>query len=114
VTGVRTRLFWWKYRDSNISSWTTVLKTCTRLQVVYTIHMARVNVYVPDELAKEARKAGLNVSAITQKAISAALAEMSTDAWLTSLARNPRRKVTHMSVLNALDASRAEASTRHG
>jgi post-segregation antitoxin (ccd killing protein) len=82
--------------------------------IVYTIHMTRVNVYVPDELAREAKKAGLNVSAITQKAISAALAEQSTDAWLTSLARHFRRKVTHQDVLNALDASRDEASTRHG
>ena len=81
---------------------------------VYTIHMARVNVYVPDGLAEEAKKAGLNVSAITQEAISAALAEQSTDAWLTSLTRRPRRKITHETVLDALDASRDEASTRHG
>jgi post-segregation antitoxin (ccd killing protein) len=82
--------------------------------IVYTMHMTRVNVYVPDELAKEAKKAGLNVSAITQKAISAALAEQSTDSWLMTLARRPRRKTTHQDVLKALDASRDEASTRHG
>jgi post-segregation antitoxin (ccd killing protein) len=75
--------------------------------------MARVNVYVPDGLAEAAKKAGLNVSALTQEAISAALSAQSTDAWLTSLARRPRRKVTHQAVLNALDQSRDEASTRH-
>jgi post-segregation antitoxin (ccd killing protein) len=85
-----------------------------REPIVYTIHIARVNVYVPDELAREAKRAGLNVSAITQKAISAALAEQSTDAWLKSLARLSRRKVTHQGVLNALDAGRDEATTRHG
>lgn len=78
------------------------------------MRMARVNVYVPDELAKEAREAGLNVSAITQRAISTALAEQSTDLWLSSLKRPSRRKVTHRAVLEALDASRDEASTRHG
>lgn len=76
--------------------------------------MARVNVYVPDELAKEAIEAGLNVSAITQRAISAAPAERSTGKWLSPLTRHSRRKVTHQVVLEALDASRNEASTKHG
>jgi post-segregation antitoxin (ccd killing protein) len=76
--------------------------------------MARVNVYVPDRLAEEAKKAGLNVSAITQEAISSALAERSTDAWLATLARRPRRRVSHQAVLAALDASRDEAPSRHG
>jgi post-segregation antitoxin (ccd killing protein) len=76
--------------------------------------MSRVNVYIPDGLADEAKKAGLNVSAITQKAIAAALAEQSTDAWLASLAGRPRPKISHQAVLEALDAGRDEAPTRHG
>ncbi len=75
--------------------------------------MARLNVYVPDGLAERAEKAGLNVS-VTQQAISVVLAEQSTDAWLTSLARPSRRKITHQGVLDALDASRDEAHTRDG
>ena len=37
------------------------------------MRMARVNVYLPDELASGARDAGLNVSALTQEAVRQAL-----------------------------------------
>ena len=47
--------------------------------------MARLNVYVPDELAEAARAAELNVSAITQAAIRRALDADSVGAWLDSL-----------------------------
>jgi post-segregation antitoxin (ccd killing protein) len=76
--------------------------------------MARLNVYVPDELAEEARSAGLNVSALTQDAIRATLAAGSTDAWLATLRDGPARTATHDAVLDALDAARAESPTRHG
>ena len=33
------------------------------------MRMARVNVYLPDDLAEAAKKSGLNVSALTQEAI---------------------------------------------
>jgi post-segregation antitoxin (ccd killing protein) len=76
--------------------------------------MARINVHVPDELAEAARRAGLNVSSLTQGAIRTALASDSTDAWLASLRPAPPHKATHESALGALDAVRDEASTRHG
>ncbi len=47
--------------------------------------MARLNVYVPDDLAEAARTAELNVSAITQDAIRRALDANSVGAWLDSL-----------------------------
>jgi post-segregation antitoxin (ccd killing protein) len=49
------------------------------------MRMARVNVYLPDELATGARSAGLNVSALTQDAVRQALATRQTDAWLDGL-----------------------------
>lgn len=52
---------------------------------VYSMRMARVNVYLPEELAKGARSAGLNVSALTQDAVRQALATRQTDAWLDGL-----------------------------
>jgi post-segregation antitoxin (ccd killing protein) len=76
--------------------------------------MARINVYVPDDLAEAARRAGLNVSSLTQGAIRATLARDSTDAWLASLRPEPRHNATHESALSALDAVRDEAPTRHG
>ncbi len=43
------------------------------------MRMARVNVYVPDELAEKAKVAGLNVSSLTQEAFAVpSLADLST------------------------------------
>lgn len=71
--------------------------------------MARVNVYLPDELAEEARAAGLNVSNITQEALRRELTGRRTSAWLGKVSRLPRSGVTHDEVLHALDDARAEA-----
>jgi post-segregation antitoxin (ccd killing protein) len=71
--------------------------------------MARVNVYLPDDLAEDARAAGLNVSAITQDALRSELASAQTTAWLKRVRRHRSPKVTHDHVLAALDAVRAEA-----
>jgi post-segregation antitoxin (ccd killing protein) len=70
--------------------------------------MAWLNVYVPDELAERARAADLNLSALTQAAITDELQRRATDAWLTSLP-SPTSHVSHEAALAALDAGRAEA-----
>jgi post-segregation antitoxin (ccd killing protein) len=72
------------------------------------MRMARVNVYLPDELAREARAAGLNISKVTQEALSDTLAHSKTDRWLDRLDRLPRANVPHASVIDAIDESRAE------
>jgi post-segregation antitoxin (ccd killing protein) len=69
--------------------------------------MARVNVYLPDDLARAAREAGLNVSAMTQQAISDALARRATEAWLEGLG-TAESALTRIDVLEALDAVREE------
>ncbi len=69
--------------------------------------MARLNVYVPDDLAKAAREAGLNVSALTQQALSEALQRHATDIWLDQVGI-PDSQVTHVEVLQALDEARDE------
>ncbi|MGB3186613.1 MAG: type II toxin-antitoxin system CcdA family antitoxin [Ornithinimicrobium sp.] len=77
--------------------------------------MTRLNVYLPTELAAEAKKAGLNLSAVTQEAVRRTLAERSTDAWLATVTNTPStERVTHNRALAALDAARDEAPTRHG
>ena len=86
----------------------------TRTSSVYTMHMARINIYVPDELAEEAKRSGLNVSSLAQRAIRASLAAQSTDQWLRTLRPAPPHTSTHESVVRALDAARDEAPTRHG
>lgn len=76
--------------------------------------MARLNVYLPDELAAAAKEAGLNVSAVTQAALRRCLEARSTDRWLATLPPAPPQDATHDSVLAALDAVRGDAPTRHG
>jgi post-segregation antitoxin (ccd killing protein) len=70
--------------------------------------MARVNVYLPDELAEEARAAGLNMSQLTQAALRRELAGRRTTAWLGRVRDERPGSVTHEQVLLALDAVRAE------
>ena len=74
---------------------------------MYLVCMARLNVYVPDELADAARSAGLNISALTQRALTTALARAETESWLARFdERTPR--VRHDEVTAALDEARDE------
>jgi post-segregation antitoxin (ccd killing protein) len=74
--------------------------------------MARLNVYVPDDLATRARQAGLNVSALTQQALASALAGEATDAWLRSLPKPGATPTAVADVLAAIDAGRDELDAR--
>ena len=69
--------------------------------------MARVNVYLPDDLAGAAREAGLNVSSIAQEALRDRLRADSTSAWLDRVASLPAIGVSHQQMVAALDAARA-------
>ena len=70
--------------------------------------MARINVYLPDDLADAARASDLNVSAITQAAIRSALEAQSVNVWLDSLTTLGSVTVTHEQVERAVDEARAE------
>lgn len=74
---------------------------------VYNVCMARLNVYVPDELAERAKAADLNVSALAQAAIADELQRQAMDSWLGALPA-PRGTVSHRTVLEALDGAREE------
>jgi post-segregation antitoxin (ccd killing protein) len=78
--------------------------------------VARLNIYLPDELAEQARAAGLNLSAVTRDAVRQTLAARSTDEWLARLARRAvaGHDVDHDAAMAALDAARDEAPTHHG
>lgn len=73
------------------------------------MRMARVNIYLPYDLAAEAKAAGLNVSGIAQEALRAELAARRVAAWLDGVAALPPTGVTHEQVLAALDEARREA-----
>ncbi|RZQ60059.1 type II toxin-antitoxin system CcdA family antitoxin [Amycolatopsis suaedae] len=69
--------------------------------------MARLNVYVPDELAERAKAADLNISALAQAAIADELQRQATTSWLETLPA-PRATVSHHAALEALDGARSE------
>lgn len=72
------------------------------------MRMARVNVYLPDELAEQARAAGVNISGVTQDAIRGVLAGTDTDRWLERLRSLPTTEISHERVIHALDQARDE------
>ena len=74
--------------------------------------MARVNVYLPDDLAERAKLAGVSISAVTQDALRGALAAMDTDEWLDRLDRRSGAEVEHERVLGALDEAREDFGAR--
>lgn len=69
--------------------------------------MARLNVYVPDELADRARARGLNVSALTQAAIAAELGIDATSNWLAGLPV-VAPSISHEAAMEALESARED------
>jgi len=53
------------------------------------MRMARVNVYLPDELAERVKVADINVSALTQRALEAELRRRSMADWWEQVRRLP-------------------------
>jgi post-segregation antitoxin (ccd killing protein) len=72
------------------------------------MRMARVNVYLPDDLAEASRAAGLNVSRIAQDALRAALEATATSTWLDGVRTLPPTGITHDDALDAVRAARDE------
>lgn len=70
------------------------------------MRMARVNVYLPDDLAAEAKAAGLNVSNLTQQALRSALAASRVDAWLDDIAAVRPLGISHRAVAEAVSAAK--------
>ncbi len=70
--------------------------------------MTRLNIYMPDELAEKARARGLNISALTQAAVTAELTRSATAEWLEGIPPRPAARIDHASALNALEAERDE------
>ena len=67
------------------------------------MRMARVNVYLPDELACRAREAKLNISALTQQAVEAELRKNAWNEWLDKLEdRAPWPAITHERIVQVM------------
>lgn len=66
------------------------------------MRMARVNVYLPDDLADQAKDAGLNVSSLTQGAVRSALSAKGTSGWLRRVGALSPTGVEHEAVISAI------------
>ena len=75
---------------------------------MYDIYMARVKVYLPDDLAETARAVGLNVSRLTQEAIRRAVEVQALDRWLEQAASLPRLGIDQEAVEQAMTAAKDE------
>jgi len=72
------------------------------------MRMARVNVYLPDELAAEAKAVGLNVSNLTQEALRSALAASRVNEWLDDVTAMRPLGISHRAVAFAVAAAKDE------
>ena len=70
--------------------------------------MARVNVYLPDDLAAEAKAASLNVSNLTQQALQRALGVRRVDEWLEGIGAMRPLGVDHDAVALAVADAKDE------
>ena len=75
------------------------------------MYVARVNVYLPDELVEELRAAGLNLSMVTRVAVHRELTRSRTDAWLRRVSLERAAVVAHEKVLAALRVARSGAGS---
>jgi post-segregation antitoxin (ccd killing protein) len=70
------------------------------------MRMARVNVYIPDDLADQAKDAGLNVSSLTQDALRSALSASQTEDWLSRVGALSSTGAGHDAVMSALSGAK--------
>ncbi len=80
---------------------------------MYYVCMPRVNIYLPDDLAAEAKEAGLNVSQVAQDALRKQLKTKKTAEWVARVQKLPPTGVTHEEVMDALSAVREEMGSRN-
>ncbi len=74
--------------------------------------MSRVNIYLPDDLAEDAKTAGINVSQVAQEALRAELRRQRMSDWVARVRKLPATGATHDHVIDALHAVREEMGTR--
>jgi hypothetical protein len=76
--------------------------------------MARVNIYLPDDLAAEVKAAGLNVSQVARDALHRRLLARQTSEWVGTVSTLPATDVTAEQVTAAIDEAREEAGRHAG
>lgn len=79
--------------------------------VVYIVCIARLNVYLPDELAAAITPLGWNLSHVLQGAVREQLATIRLNAWLRELNPPAMTKAVHRQTLAALEATNQERAS---
>ena len=75
----------------------------------YSGGMPKVSVYLPDDLYDRARRGGLSLSEVTQRAVEAALREQSVARWVQDVrARRPRARGDSVDTASLMEAVRDE------
>lgn len=77
------------------------------------MRMARVNVYLPDDLAEAARAADLSISSLTQEAIRRELQQTGLREWIQAVSRLAPLRLSHAAVETAVDEAREEFGSAH-
>lgn len=72
------------------------------------MRMSRVNVYLPDDLADEAKRAGLNISSLTQEAIRSSLAKQNLARWQQRVAELDSPGISHKKAIDAVRSAKDE------
>ncbi len=75
---------------------------------MHTVRMARVDVYLPDELVEEAKAAGVSISKEAQEALHTVLAATRTDHGLDDVSRLGPTGASHADVAAAVDGAKNE------
>lgn len=77
---------------------------------MYIVCIARVNVYLPDELVDAIRPLDWNLSNLLQSAVRERLETLRLDQWLTELRSEPSAAADHGQTLASLEAPAAGKS----
>lgn len=72
------------------------------------MRMARVNVYLPDDLAAETKAAGLNVSQITQEALKRELYSERMTRWVAEVRKLPPIEIDRSILRDAIRGAKDE------
>lgn len=72
------------------------------------MRMSRVNIYLPDDLGRQAKEAGLNISNLTQEAIRSSLLARDLKAWQKRVAELRPTQVSHRAVTEAVNLAKQE------
>lgn len=102
--------FWRSGLAGKINSPHVTARLARVVTSVYIVCIARLNVYLPDELAEAIRPLDWNLSNLLQSAVRERLDRQRLDTWLSELKHSPSGAAVHGQTLAALEPPELEKS----